>query len=405
MKLIVFLKYLILGILLLFLFHFESLSIGQFKISHLWKGVALVFLILSISKRKQKTVFIYKPLLFLSVLQILNLELIINPLNAILLFGTTLIIPILGIYLLKYSLDELKNGILFFASFFIFSFIPYKLGVLTSLGKAYDLSKYGAASGLVGPYQGAHAASFALAGSFLVLLYFLFTKAFNRFYLASLLVLCFYFLINTFVRSGLAMVVLGSVPMFFYFIKKHHVTRIRLISIGGVLAILTSFWVLNNEVLLNRILGKDKYRTEQSIEEVGSGRGMIYLTHINILTEANFFEYALGMGQTELIKRTKLKIGKGLLSHNAFLQLLLSNGIFGLVMLFMFIKKIYKLKKLLHKEHFVLILSLLFAFVVMSFVQNYDNLYFHIIMMLSITLYSKESFYRKIFVSEKSENN
>ncbi|WP_179343789.1 O-antigen ligase family protein [Winogradskyella ursingii] len=392
-KFITTIKYFFFGLVLLFLFHFETLYIGPIKISHAWKGLVLVFLLISLLRRDKNIFFIYKPLIAIATLQLFSIEVFVNPINAVLLFATILILPLFGIYVLKYSTVQLQKALLFITSFFILSFIPYKLGLIASLGDIYNLNKYGGRSeGLIGAFQGAHPASIALAGSFLVILYFWFIKAYSRPFLTVLLALGFYFLINTYVRTGMAMVVIGVLPMIFYFGKKEKSSRFRLIAISGFLALLTALWVMNNEVLLKRIIGEDKYYKEDSFETVGSGRGLIYLTNIEIFSEAKMMEKVFGIGQTELIKRTENKIGKSLLSHNGFLQILISNGIIGFVFFLIYIRSIYKLKKRLFPNHFVIIFSLLLAFVTMSLVQGYDIIYFHILMMLCIPLYVQESY-------------
>lgn len=372
--------------MLLFLFHFESLSIGSIKISHLWKGILLMLLIFSELKKKKKQVFIYKPLLFLSALQLINLETINNPFNAVLLFGTTLILPLLGIFVLKYSPKELNRTLLFFSSFFILSFIPYELGLLKSIEDGYTLTSYGVESnGIIGPFQTVHSASTALAAAFLVVLFFWFSKAFNRIYLSFLLVISFYFLIFTYVRTGMLMVVLGAIPMLIYFARKEASTRIRLIFIGGLFSILISAWVLSNETLVDRISGRRANSVEsESFENLGSGRGLIYIFAIEIFTEADILEQLIGMGQTEQKNRMEQKIGNKLIPHNGFLLLLLNNGILGLLVFLVFIRRTKRYIKKIKTQEKILSQGLLYAYLIMTFFQNYDMLYMYLILVLSI---------------------
>ena len=381
------LKYIISGISLLILFHFETLNIGPVKISHLWKGLLLVFLIFSLQKRKVKQAFIYQPLLLLAFLQLFNFELAVNPFNAFLLFGTKLILPLSGIFILKYSANYLKTGLLFFASFFTLSFVPYELGWLESYGAIYELTAYGDdESGIIGPFQGAHAASTALAGSFLVILYFWFTKAFNKVYLSGLMILCFYFLVFTYVRTGMLMVVIGVIPMLIYFAREKVSARIRLVFFGGIFFILISGWVLSNKTMMDRITGNRKHSSEtESVEKLGSGRGLMYLYAIEIFMESNIFEKVIGIGQTQQKKRMESKLGSALVPHNGFLLILLNNGIIGLLAFLLFLRKIIILtKKVTYKER-VLIRSLLYAYVVMTFFQTFDLFYMYLMLTLGIT--------------------
>lgn len=387
------LKHFIIGVILLVLFHFETLSIGPLKLSHLWKGLVLVFLIFSFFRRKQKSFFIYKPLFLLAFLKLFNLEFFSDTQNAFISFAIALLIPLLGVYFLKFPPEKLRRILLFFSVFFILSFIPYELGLLVSIGDSYDLTKYGVqTTGLVGPFQGSHPASIALASSFIILLYFWFDKSYNRIVLSILILLGFYFLINTYVRTGMAMAILGVLPMVVYFAKKEKSTRTQLLIAIVSFSFILSFWVLNNNVLVNRILGQDKYSQEDTIEKIGSGRGLIYLTNIKIFEEANVFEKLFGIGPTKLMNRTERKIGSRLLSHNGFLQTLLANGIIGLIVLLLYFKKLYHLKRKLLDKHKVFLLSLLFGLIIMSFVQDYDILYFHILMMIVISIVVQESY-------------
>src|SRR5690606_2999527 len=153
-----------------------------------------------------------------------------NTFNSILLFGTTLILPLLGIYTLQFTSKQISNGLLFFSSFFILSFIPYEIGLLKSIDEGYTLTSYGVESyGSIGPFQAPHLASSALAGSFIVILYFWLINKYNRFYLTTLLVLGFYFLVFTYVRTGLAMVIIGVLPLLYYFTVRYRKSRIQVL--------------------------------------------------------------------------------------------------------------------------------------------------------------------------------
>jgi len=394
-----YIKFSVFGLLLLLLFHFESLSLGPVKISHLWKGILLLFLIIKILSKKRNNLLIYKPLIWLALFQLINLELFNNPFNAAILFGTTLILPLLGIYTLSYTPNQLKNGLLFFASFFILSFVPYELGILKSLEEGYRLTSYGVqdSDGVIGPFQTVHSASTALAGSFITLLYFWFTKSFNRIYLSTLLILCFYFLIFTYVRTGMAMVVLGAIPMLIYFAKKEASTRFRLIFFGSIFSILISGWVLSNETLMDRITGNrvSGASETESFESLGSGRGLIYTFAVEIFMEANVFEKLIGIGQTEQKSRMENKLGSALIPHNGFLLLLLNNGLIGLMLFLTFIRKLNKLISQYAPSHRSLLKGLLYAYLVMTFFQNYDMIYMYLILALGIALTYKINIHTK----------
>ena len=370
-------KYIFYGLILFLLFHFESSNIGAIKISHLWKGVLLLYLIFKIQSYKSKYIHVYLPLIWLSILQLSNIELFYNPINAFFLFFTTLLLPLVGIYLLRYSFFELQKGMLFFSSFFILSFLPYELGFVKSLGNVYQLTGYGAEqTGVAGPFQGPHAASTALAASFLVILYFWLAKQYNRLYMSILLVLCFYFLIFTYVRTGMLMVLIGSIPILKYYSKKEALTRFRLILLGSIFSILISAWILSNNVLMDRITGNRLNNTEaESFQNLGSGRGQIYIYAIDIFLEANIFEQLIGIGQTEQVNRMNKKLGAGLIPHNGFLLIILNNGVLGLFVFLVFLKNVVIINKGINSSYKVLLAGLFFAYLVMTFFQNYDLLF------------------------------
>lgn len=389
-----FFKYTLLGLILLFLFHFESLNIGLIKVSHLWKGILLIFLLIKVFNQKNFIVSIYKPLIGLSLLLLLSVEILVNPINGFLLFGTNLILPLFGIYVLRFNVNQLQKALAFLSIFFVLSFVPYELGFLNSFRGGYNLEGYGIQNeaGIIGPFQTVHSASTALGGSFIVLLYFWFKKTYKPIVLLFLLGLCFYFLIFTYVRTGMAMAAIGSLPILIHFSRKNIKTKFRLILIGSLMALLISGWVLSNEVLKNRISGmrsSGSIETE-SFESLGSGRGKLFIASVEIFDESNAYEKLFGSGLSESTDRMYKKLGYRLLPHNGFLSLLLINGLIGLVIFFSFLRNILKKRKL-NNEHKTLLTSTFLAYLVMTFFQSYDMLYMYILFVLSFEIFNKSN--------------
>lgn len=382
-------RYVFFGLFLLALFHFESLHIGPLKVSHLWKGALLAYLLLVLTRGAKIKPYIYGPLLLLSIMQIFNMELVNNPFNAVLLFSTTSILPMLGMYAFRFSPEQLQKGLLFFASFFILSFVPYKLGLVSSINDGYRLSSYGVeeSGGLIGPFQTVHSASTALAAALLVVVYFYFVNSYNKIYLSLLFVLGFYFLFATYVRTGMLMFALGLAPIIFHFGKKNSRTFLRLVLAGSVTSVLVGAWVLSNETLMDRITGKRVNQSEfSSIENLGSGRGLIYLSALDTYYESNSLEKFIGVGQTAQKEGMKERIGLALIPHNGFLLILLNNGVFGLLVFFIFLGNIRK-QGLRSKENEVVLLKALFlAYLVMTFFQNFDILYATLLLFITVAL-------------------
>jgi O-antigen ligase len=378
------LRYIFIGILLLFLLHFETLSIGRFKISLLWKGILLVYLFIIVLKNRQINYFIYKPLILLSILQLFNSDIVQDPVTAIVNFLTVLIIPLIGIYILNYDSGKLKKSIIFFSSFIILSFLPYQLGILTSIESGYDLEIFGGGTGLIGPYQNPHGASISLACSLVVVLYFLIEGFFPRIYLSLIFILGSYFLLVTYVRTGLVMFAVGVIPILFYFGKKNAKTLLKILIVGFFLAVLASKYISSNEVLLNRIMGRNEYNAEDSFENIGSGRISFWEASISIFKEADIIEKIFGMGQTEKFDRMYQKIGMEIGSHNAFFDLLLSNGILGLFLFIFYLFKIFKFSLAYNSDFYILILALLSSYIAMCFFQGFTWLNANLIIMFAI---------------------
>src|SRR5690554_2925051 len=92
----IFFTQLLFGALLLIVFHLEPLNVGPFKVSHIWKGLLLGALFFWIIRDLKFNAFVYQPLLLLCIVQLLSPELVFNPVNAVTVFFTTLLIPIFG---------------------------------------------------------------------------------------------------------------------------------------------------------------------------------------------------------------------------------------------------------------------------------------------------------------------
>jgi len=378
---------LLLSVVLLFLFHFESLYLGPIKVSHLWKGSLLVYLLFVLIQKGKIKPYFYGPLLLLSIMQLVNIELINNPLNSITLFATTLILPLIGMYAFKFSPKQLQKSLLYFSSFFILSFVPYQIGLLSSLGRVYELIGYGSENiGLTGPFQNPHAASTALASSLLVVVFFWLSNTYSKWLLSVLFALGFYFLFLTYVRTGMAMFAIGLLPIAWFFGKQSLVKFLRLAIVLSFSTLFIFSLVLSNEAMMNRITGERVKSSEtESFEQLGSGRGMIYLSSLQIYAEANIVEKTIGVGQSEFLQRMEDKIGYQVVQHNGFLLLLLNNGILALLLFLSFIRNIYKLQKGMHQlDSRILIQALLLAYMTMTFFDTYDLLYAFLLLMLSI---------------------
>src|SRR5690554_2025754 len=142
----------------------------------------------------------------------------------------------------------------------------------------------------------------------------------------------------------------------------------------------------------NRVSGASE---TESCESLGSGRGLIYTFAVAIFMESNVFEKLIGIGQTEQKSRMENKLGSALIPHNGFLLLLLNNGLIGLMLFLTFIRKLNKLISQYASSHRSLLKGLLYAYLVMTFFQNYDMIYMYLILALGIALTYKINIHTK----------
>ena len=140
----------------------------------------------------------------------------------------------------------------------------------------------------------------------------------------------------------------------------------------------------SNQVLMDRILGQGKYNQEDSFERLGSGRGLMMLASFKIYEDSNTFEKLFGLGVTEQKSRMKLEIGNGLVPHNGFLYLLLTNGILGLFLFLWFLRKVWKNIVKLTGGYKAISMSCFSAYLVMTFVQNFNMVYGFIIFLIVV---------------------
>lgn len=384
-----YIKFFLTSFLLLAILHFETIYIGPIKVSHLWKGILLGVMLFVVTKTGKLNTRIYTPLIVLSMIQLVNVELINSPINALAASTTTLFLAITGIFVFRYSKEQLEKALIYFSVFFVVCFIPYSLGLLTSVVDGYDLSSFGGTSGLIGPFQRPHTASLTLAASLIVLIYFWLAGAVNKVSFGLIIVFGIYFLFNTYVRTGLAMLLLGLIPITIHFSKKSIWSLLKIFSITAISASLLLAFVTSNEVLTKRIKGISQYGAEDNIESLGSGRGAIYINSLKIYSEATLFEKVLGMGSTEQVARINKEIDAEIGSHNAFLDILLTTGALGLFCFLFYLKKMATFIYSANSIYKPLGKALFVAYLAMSFVQGYERIPVNILLLIIIAIIFK----------------
>lgn len=381
----------LLGACFLALFHFESVTVGPVKISHLWKGILLVCLLIYLKIKPS----VYTPLFLLSSLCFFSIGFFYDPVDQIFYFLTSIIIPLIGIYSLQKPSYWSKKSLYFLSVFFILAFLPYEIGLISSIKQGYDLyDSYGFdLKGLIGPFQTTHSASTALAGALLVILYFLITATYNRFWLIFLFAIGVYFLINTYARTGIAMFAVGSILLLSSIAIRNRIMFLRITLILLVTIPSLIIWLIPNEGLMARIQGQRINSTEtSSIETLGSGRGLLANLSLKIYSEATVIEKVFGMGVTEQRRRMGEMLGSELIPHNGFLGVLIHFGVAGLFLFIWFLIAFWKsIARFPDPKEVAFLRSLFAGYVVMTFLQQQDMLYHFTLMMLAYSWKRKEA--------------
>lgn len=384
----------IIGIFLFCLLHFENLDFGPLKISILWKLLLIVWLIINLIKQNTK-IRLYKPFLLLFIISLVHIFYDLETLRLSVIF---LLFYLTGNFLLTLKEDKILSIINYLRYFLVFIFIPYHFFGLESLGTVYDLEKYDGGSGLTGPFANPHTASMILAIIGIVNFYFIKNsnlskqrKSINLF----LLFLTVYFLINTFVRTGIAMFIIGLLPLIFNRLS------FKTIFLGIMSVVILGTLILNflpkDSVIYKRMTGESKHNKEESFEQYGSGRGLLFLHGINIIQSYdNPLNYIFGIGETNLRQEIKYRTSNPLVTHNGFLDVTIIHGFLGLII---FVGFLYKNHVFLYssKSPFKLLgYGVLITILVMIFFQDHKRFYSFIILFLINSLIYKNYENKKI---------
>ncbi len=175
------------------------------------------------------------------------------------------------------------------------------------------------------------------------------------------------------------------------FCKEKSWNFIRAAIVGATFISLTSLWVVDNQILKDRIEGKSKYGSENSFETAGSGRGGIYLNALEIYSESSFIEKIIGMGNTEKVTRIneKTRIDNQIGAHNAILDILLDTGGIGLLLFIIYLRNILKLINSSDNQYCTLGTSMFMAYLIMSFFDGYERVTVNILFFLTLALLAK----------------
>jgi len=393
-------KYILIGILLFFIFYFEPIRIGPIKFALIWKIPLLLYLLIKIKYDVFSTKISTFSFLFYSKYLLTTGVLIYGYyFDGLWLALRGMSIPLLFTFFLlpEQSPKNLIKLLYFVVSFIILSTIPFHLHLIEPISRGYQLGGYGVdAVGFVGLFQNPHGGSIIIAQALIILVFLIFNKKRINIYLIILLLIGVYTLYNTYVRTGYLVFIIGSIILIYYRFGLSMIYKLSPLIVL-VYFIFTNL-VLQDDVLIRRILQSNIYLNEESIDvdRISSGRLTLSLTNLENYAESHPFTHLLGMGfkySTDLMYE-KIKTRK--MSHNGYIDALVHNGIIGFALYIGLLVSIFKLIYVFRKSvYFPLAFSSFFTFLLFIFVQG-GNIFLYevqlfLILGLLIKLYLKKS--------------
>jgi|GEM_PF-1615274 len=383
------------------LIYFEGDYLFGIKISLLWKGIVFLILILLIlSFRSYKVPAFVLIGYIVSIKHLLTVGVFDYFSETVLLVVNAVTIPLVYSYLnaatkvKRNSANFYKKAEQFLALFsisIVLSNIPFLMDALESKHVTVDLASFGLESqGLSGIFQNNHAASSTTAIAALYIAAFLTLPAArgkSRYIAIGLFLLAGFALYKTYVRTGYLMFVVGM-----YFVLFHgsrFSAKLRNLSLALVIALGVFLALKSDEALVMRLTDQRKWGQERgAVENVGSGRFMIWQIHIEDWLASGPVGIVIGNGQP-LSKELygKHSGNRPLFSHNGYIEALVSNGIIGFALfisyLYSMLRYIAASPNTLYKR---LATSVFFMYLTFMLVQGGNPFFIEVILAVSIFL-------------------
>ena len=376
------------------LLYFESVMISGVKFAIIWKAPVILFIILRILKG-------YKPLPntkylrygylynFKMLFSLSGLSGLLSTVNSMLRF---VVFPLLLHYFHLFFNE--KKAIRFLRTISIFillSTIPFIFNFIEPLKSGYDLEKYGIdGHGFIGVFQKPHSASMTLSIALIITIFFL--KFEKKKLTKSVIIILVGFgviaLIQTYVRTGLAMLLVGLAII--YLEKKNLFYYIKLASTIIVIGIGAYFYAQNNEALQMRFQEKNIYQNQSSdidLKSFGSGRFMIAFYALENWVAEGLFSIFFGLGEDLAREKMIRNKGSAIFAHNGLIESLQKEGLIGFFIFVIFLFNIYKtIKKHRGSSFYKLNLAIFLMFIAGVFLQGNDNFFIYSLVALALTL-------------------
>lgn len=344
-------------IFFLFLFvliYYEQIAVGPVRISHIWKLLLLVYLIIYILHY-----YSHKNLPLLILASILVIKFILNnsfPNNLISdlpeAFNFLFLPSFYYFFYKKYfkSPQDLQRIIFLIITFYIVSTIPFYFGILqTPSMHDFTLSRYGFDedfNALKGLFVHVSISSKVFVVCTLILLFgFIpFVKGVRKIFLLILLILGLIFTYSSFTRLGWFALFFGFF-LFYYIENRSNFIFFFRKSFLYLLFLITSFIYLffNYEPFRYRILGETVYRKFDYINYTAISSGRIdFIPAAFSGIFSNIPSFFIGIGREGSIERMNALTGIAVVAHNQIIDIWQFAGLIGVMLYSIFLINIFK---------------------------------------------------------------
>lgn len=365
-------KYIIYFLLFFALFYSETMQVGSMTFSQVWKMPLVVYLFYCYASSNKKYPSFIPVALGFALMQILNSDIITNSFFAFSRLAKFADFPLLFafFYTKKYSSEKLWKITISVAQYFILTTIPYILNILPE--KQTIEHVYGDTVGRLYIFQSMHAASIILSFAIIVIAYnlkYYCKTTVGKVYNAILLLIGFYAIFGTFVRTGWLMSLLGILIIFFPRKFSAKELMISIAILAGV-AFFVVYQYNNNADFVNRLFDNGDARSVDK-DALGSGRMIFLATGLELFFNSNVIEMLLGCGALQVFDYMDLRLGMHIGLHNGFGDALVMNGIIGFSLLIMMLFRMFLfIKKYKQSRFYLLLIAFYIPFVACMYTQG-----------------------------------
>jgi hypothetical protein len=383
-------------VLFFILFYFEHKIIGGVKLTIIWKIPVLIFLIVSVFEEQINSDIIWLGYL-VSIKNIITVNALGNFMSQFTELSYFIILPLIIHFLIsnkKISITQLRRFLFLLANVIIITNIPIFLKIVEpagSLSLGYFEVNLNSFYGLFDP----HSTSVYLALSIIIMLYFLIYTSYKfskwKYVYYLILLIGAFMLLKTFIRTGWLMFLVGILVLYVGRLNFFNIKKVVAFLIIGLSLISVLYY--SNDSFRDRLIDNRANQVNAALtEKVGSGRIEIWGSYLKIWKESNFLGKIIGISNNtaqEIFGKTH---EAALFAHNEFVNMFVSNGVLGLVLLLLYIKSIYKSlhNHILEKER-KLFMAIFFMWMVCMFFQQANYFLQNVILgiLISISIYTE----------------